>query len=66
MYIPRREAWKWVTKLLDLTALFLKLFPTQPRVRRTFGPQFKEVILTVSFHKNVRNMSRYAYKFEPT
>jgi hypothetical protein len=35
-YIQRTEAWKWVMKLPGLTALFLNLFPPQPRIRRTF------------------------------
>jgi hypothetical protein len=36
MLIQRTEAWKWIMKLPYLTALLLKLFPPQPRIRRTF------------------------------
>jgi len=39
--------------------------PPTPEKKKCFGPQFKEVILTVIFHKNVRTMHRYAYKLEP-
>jgi hypothetical protein len=63
MYIRRTEAWKLVMKLLYLTPVFVKLFPSQPRIRRTFWTIIwrSNLLCELSWKCEKRE---YAYKYE--